>query len=335
MKVNIVLAAMVISTTNAASAWASSTPAPFIGIKGGFQLSYDDDFDQNKSGSPVWGVYGGLKLSQSWSWDLGYQNQPRLEFGPADADISTQLLESAIRYDWYLQDSLSIYARAGAAYWQMERTQASDYKESSGFSPLAEAGVSYQVAPSLTMSAGYQYIPSIGDVYTTGEYDSNALLLGITYTFSQPNSSSHGMVTAEPYEEKRIQEGVSHTSGNEPDVAPATQRFSPFMISSSFNFDSAETEVNLGSIADILIQYPQANVEVVGHTDSTGPEKYNQSLSVKRAQFVSNKLLDLGVPQKQIQYEGQGELAPLVSNDSPQGRAKNRRVVISIKSFEY
>jgi len=71
-------------------------------------------------------------------------------------------------------------------------------------------------------------------------------------------------------------------------------------------------------------------VIAVGHTDSTGPEAYNQRLSERRAESVKNYLVSQGIDANRIYTEGKGELEPIASNATREGRAQNRRVEIEI-----
>jgi outer membrane protein OmpA-like peptidoglycan-associated protein len=72
------------------------------------------------------------------------------------------------------------------------------------------------------------------------------------------------------------------------------------------------------------------HIELVGHTDSNGPDKYNQFLSELRAKSVYNQFIKMGVDKDNIDYIGYGEEQPLVSNATPDGRKTNRRVEILI-----
>lgn len=76
------------------------------------------------------------------------------------------------------------------------------------------------------------------------------------------------------------------------------------------------------------------NIQIVGHTDSTGTKEYNQQLSDNRAQSVANYLMEQGVSPNKITSWGEGELNPATSNDTKEGRAQNRRVVITITWFK-
>ncbi len=87
----------------------------------------------------------------------------------------------------------------------------------------------------------------------------------------------------------------------------------------------------LDSIAVVLKKYKNTRLRVVGHTDSTGGERYNQLLSERRAQAVKDALVSLGVPATRIVAVGMGERSPIASNRTTAGRAQNRRVEILIE----
>jgi outer membrane protein OmpA-like peptidoglycan-associated protein len=87
---------------------------------------------------------------------------------------------------------------------------------------------------------------------------------------------------------------------------------------------------HLGELADVLIKYPDDRIEVVGFTDSTGSEAYNQELSIRRAEAVRRVLVQRGIPEKRAMAVGLGEAQPVATNDTAVGRAKNRRVELRI-----
>ena len=86
----------------------------------------------------------------------------------------------------------------------------------------------------------------------------------------------------------------------------------------------------LDRVAEVLRRYPQSYVDVIGHTDSTGSEAYNQRLSERRAEAVANYLRSRGVQPERIAVYGMGETQPIATNATPEGRARNRRVEIRI-----
>ena len=106
-----------------------------------------------------------------------------------------------------------------------------------------------------------------------------------------------------------------------------------------FDFDStkvhADDEAKLMEARDFIrAEVPEGcnkteTVLVTGHTDSTGPEAYNQGLSVRRAEAVISYLKSIGV-KVDLVAEGKGESDPVADNSTKEGRAQNRRVVIDV-----
>ena len=86
-----------------------------------------------------------------------------------------------------------------------------------------------------------------------------------------------------------------------------------------------------GGIADMMKQHPHINLSIEGHTDSDGSTAYNQSLSEARALSVKNALVQLSVDGRRLTAIGYGESAPMTSNNSQSGKAKNRSRSISLK----
>lgn len=87
---------------------------------------------------------------------------------------------------------------------------------------------------------------------------------------------------------------------------------------------------DLFTVADNLNRYPNSVVQVIGHTDNTGPAGYNQDLSQRRANAVADILVSGGVSGGRISSIGRGEDQPVASNYTAEGRAQNRRVEIII-----
>lgn len=84
----------------------------------------------------------------------------------------------------------------------------------------------------------------------------------------------------------------------------------------------------LDSLIEILTQNKSIQIQISGHTDNSGNERYNAKLSRDRAEAVAVYLIDHTVEESRITFEGLGSTRPLVSNATEQGRRKNRRVEI-------
>ncbi len=108
------------------------------------------------------------------------------------------------------------------------------------------------------------------------------------------------------------------------------------VMASDVLFDVDSASVNPGArpklrqLGDVMVRYPETTIQVVGHTDATGSDAYNQTLSVRRAEAVADELVAAGVAQRRISARGMGESMPVASNDSAAGRQQNRRVEIIV-----
>ncbi|MDH3284765.1 MAG: OmpA family protein, partial [Acidobacteriota bacterium] len=87
----------------------------------------------------------------------------------------------------------------------------------------------------------------------------------------------------------------------------------------------------LARLVGLLATAPEFEIEVEGHTDNTGPSAVNRSLSEKRAASVVNYLIGQGVPARRLVSRGVGDSQPIASNDTPDGRRLNRRVVLILR----
>ncbi len=87
---------------------------------------------------------------------------------------------------------------------------------------------------------------------------------------------------------------------------------------------------NIDKVAEFLLQYPDRNVLVEGHTDNVGSDSYNLDLSERRANAVRLALIQRGVAPERIIARGFGESQPVASNETVSGRQQNRRVEIVI-----
>lgn len=100
----------------------------------------------------------------------------------------------------------------------------------------------------------------------------------------------------------------------------------------SFDKDSAKlkptADAKLQQVVDFASKYPEANLEVTGHTSSPGSDTYNQKLSEKRAAAVKAHLVKKGVAADRIIAKGYGETMPVADNSTKEGRAANRRVEV-------
>lgn len=105
------------------------------------------------------------------------------------------------------------------------------------------------------------------------------------------------------------------------------------------HFDSNQANYNLNTeerqkienIVKYTIETPDATVLIVGHSDSSGNPQANNILAKKRAEFTKNYLVKNGIKSSRIETQSKGSDEPVAENETPEGMAKNRRTIITIK----
>jgi outer membrane protein OmpA-like peptidoglycan-associated protein len=102
------------------------------------------------------------------------------------------------------------------------------------------------------------------------------------------------------------------------------------------NFLSGSTELTpdsdktVSDLAQILKAYPNAQVQLTGHTDNSRSPQFNQALSLNRANTIKGMVVNSGIAQNRISTQGFGQDRPVASNDTDQGRAENRRLELTV-----
>ncbi|GAB3186224.1 OmpA family protein [Hydrogenophaga aquatica] len=133
-------------------------------------------------------------------------------------------------------------------------------------------------------------------------------------------------------EQKRQMEASTRGTGVE--VTQTADNQLKLNIPSDVSFDVGRVDIKpnfrpiLDTFAQGLVRNPAARVSIIGHTDSTGSDAINNPLSVNRAASVRDYLTARGVPVAAIAIDGRGSREPVASNDTADGRARNRRVEI-------
>lgn len=97
---------------------------------------------------------------------------------------------------------------------------------------------------------------------------------------------------------------------------------------------TAAAKANLDKLVPVFNQYPDTNIQIYGYTDSTGAADYNLKLSDQRAASVKAYLVSKGLAATRFVTTGLGIADPIATNDTPDGRSKNRRVEFAITANE-
>ncbi len=116
------------------------------------------------------------------------------------------------------------------------------------------------------------------------------------------------------------------------DPTVCQQLFSDLLAKVRIRFESGSDTINpdsaglLDRLTETALRCPTANIEIAGHTDTDGEEGFNQALSEKRAQAVTDYLVKAGLPANRFTPIGYGSSQPVASNDTEEGKAQNRRI---------
>jgi len=292
--------------------------------------------------------FAGLEVKKDWFLELGYNDlgtAKMVTFG----EIDYQLIGLAGRYnffDYSLNDeSLIFYAKAGAAMMDNEANIPFDNVNSTQF--FYGVGVEYPLVDDLVVRAELE----------TYDEDASFVTLNIVKYFGRKSavvkekSEENEPVKQEEVEkEEPIKEVIavaavldSDSDGVEDSLDQCSNTIKGagvnkvgcaifetkiegvnFKLGSSELTDSSKKVLN--QAVDALLKFPAVSIEIQAHTDSVGLKEKNQQLSEVRAKSVYDYLKSKGINGDRMESKGYGEVQPLVSNKTSEGRAKNRRV---------
>lgn len=138
------------------------------------------------------------------------------------------------------------------------------------------------------------------------------------------------------HQEKELREELEGTGVRVVREGDQIQLIMPSNI--TFNIDEYliknEFYDTLDSVGKVLYKYKDTQLDVIGHTDSTGNDEYNMTLSQRRANSVASYLENRGIPGNRLSVIGMGEGQPIADNNSAAGRAQNRRVELYITAVQ-
>ncbi|KGY13451.1 membrane protein [Vibrio tubiashii] len=279
-------------------------------------LGCDDD-------STAAGVIAGYQFMDYLSLEAGYDYLGEFTAeGLSDDKVNAFTL--APKLDFSITEMVSIYGKLGGAYV--------DYGSKDDMSFLGAIGMEVEAYKDLNFRLEYQHLTDVNNDRVRAAVDTATI--GFVYKFG-----ANEQTEAEPYvaEEKVVEETVVA----EPVAAtPVLKTFETQVVDSgAFALNSTELKPESKPMLDELVQFmnkfPQSRVEITGYTDSSGAASYNQALSEKRAQTIADVLREEGIDSSRITAKGEGEDKPIASNDTREGRAKNRRVEVVVPAFEY
>lgn len=183
-------------------------------------------------------------------------------------------------------------------------------------------------------------------IHTLDNDDTNMLVTaGLNYYFGKVKADPVPVVAAAPMDSDG--DGVMDDADQCPGTAAGTRvdslgcplpvaKVASIKMKVNFPFDSAvvgdQYFSDIAELAAFLQRFDDIDVDVEGHTDSQGPDDYNQSLSQRRAQAVVDVLVnEHGIAAGRLEAIGYGEARPVASNETDSGRAENRRVMATLE----
>lgn len=355
--VGLVLAAAAASASAADDDYNPYKPSGVYGsVAGGGNYTHDQELNGNGA---ISFDGGGLGLA-AIGGHLPYGLRPELEYAYRrnDANNSGSGHETAdtgmanLWYDFAMPSFAPRFVQKlrpfvggglGEANVRLDRavdaTGAAVSGDDSVFAWQAGAGVGYDVTRNLALSLGYRYLDTKSAHFSTppaatglggttpgrtydASYRSDGVLAGLTYSFGRGRSSPMAS-SAAPAETT----AMNATPGPQPAEAAAFETVTLRPI--NFRFDSADltapSQAMLDELAQHLSAHPGMKVTIEGYADAIGTPDYNKRLGEKRAEAVKGYLSQKGVKAENLEVASGGESNPIASNQTPQGRAENRR----------
>jgi outer membrane protein OmpA-like peptidoglycan-associated protein len=285
-----------------------SSEASPEGSSGGFYVKDDRD----------WGykIFAGLRALPHWSGEISYVNTGKAGLGNVNPAIEASFSDATIQYhiptisgSYHVfgpQRDIDVFGRVGL---------------SSIINTVSDDRIPYEKQTPLQLNLGVGLQWRFDDLwFARAEYDSfdnDASMISL----------SLGRYFAPHNEHREIPMPV---------VIPekTCAQFNSVLEFVSFEVDSDQltetSKPSLIELAESLIENPVVQVEIQAHTDSSGTEEYNLELSNRRANTIKTFLEEQGVAPSRLIATGFGESTPRATNDTEEGRAKNRRVEFKV-----
>ncbi|MFD2179605.1 OmpA family protein [Veronia pacifica] len=238
-------------------------------------------------------------------------------------------LTLAPKLDFPIDEVSDIYGKIGISRWNWDSKDA----KQEGTSLLAALGYDRQLTDLINLRLEYQLMRDLTDNYFRG-VDAHFVNLGMTLHL--------GRTSAQPPAPEPVV--VAPIKKPEPPKKPVVQAPKRLVLTSASGvemFKTGQSSLSKNAQNELLpllrrlTKFEQATISVTGYTDSVGAAAFNQKLSEKRAQTVADYFTSRGIDPSRITVSGKGEANPVASNDTADGRAKNRRVEITSPEFSY
>lgn len=330
----------------------------YAGAGGGFQVPRDKSIKtsirQDADLGTGWGALGAV----GYKFDNGFRSELEFSYRDAGVDhISSSIntggsehvysLMGNLLYDIDTGTILTPYVGAGVgvgrvSYDNVHTIDGTTLDDSNtGLAIQGIAGVSLVLSDSLSFFTQYQYqnIVNLQPSTNAGlaaksEYGNSLITAGLRWEFSMPSAKTepHAMVAPVAVAEAPAELPAPPAAPiveekKEVIAAPAVEKYMVF-----FDFDRSDLTIEavdiLKKVVDNAKKGKVTSLEVTGHADRAGSDKYNMRLSQRRADAVKKQLIRLGLPGSEITTVAKGERQPLVPTKDGVREPQNRRVEI-------
>ncbi len=327
----------------AAASLAVALTAPVVAevpitINGGIgQWKFDGDRNVDDTSTP-W-VSLEYAFDDNWAAEIFYaEDETNVDRGP-DIDVTTWQLDMLYYGGSYIGGGNR--ARPFLAFGAGEIDLEADTFDTVETTLNAGGGVRYMITPRFGARLEARMLHSLD------ESENDFLFLaGLNYYFGKVTEDMpEPTVAAAPVDSDG--DGVTDDRDQCPGTPAGTrvdadgcplpvERVASVKLKVNFAFDSSNVQEqyfdDISELAAFLKRFDDIDVELEGHTDSTGPESYNQKLSQRRAEAVRDVLVNQhGIAASRIKPMGYGESQPVATNDTKAGRAENRRTMATLE----
>ena len=312
---------------------------------GGSYNIFDDEREVDDEGAGFGALE--IKLSERWSGEFW------LSYGETDGDNGFDADTTRWHLDalYYLKTDgkLRPYLAGGAGQldrdWDVPNGNLDKVDEEVNFG----GGVRWFVSDRLSLRGDARYLYGFDD--STSDF---TVSLGLSLHFggqqrkAAPPPPPEPEPAAEPEPLDSDGDGViddndacpGTPAGRRVDARGCEPRFVrgesvQLQVNFAFDSDAVDTRYldDIKALADFMKRHTDVTAEIEAHTDSMGPEAYNQGLSQRRAESVIDVLVNrFGIASSRLIPRGYGESRPIASNDTEQGRAENRRVMVNLST---
>ncbi|KPP97778.1 OmpA family protein [Marinobacter sp. HL-58] len=327
-----------------------------VGIEGSYIDSGNSrDKDETSDNLSNYGTFG-LNFTRQFNPKVsmllqGTYAEPETRNTNIDVDMLRFSLGGRVHPGKFRLGGWRPFGGAGYSYTDFDVDQAVNSKTEDAI--YAEGGFQRMVSQRFLIEAGVRARAELEDGYLDGEY-----FAGVHYMFGReyPKAPKSEVVLQTKREPKVAPPEDSDGDGVIDDIDKCPDTPEGALVDSDgcakeltkevretlyVEFELDKTEVRseffpeIEKLADVMKQYPSSTILLEGHTDSSGSSRYNQQLSKSRADAVMKVLInEFSIDSDRINTTGMGESQPIASNDTAEGRAKNRRVE-AIVSGEY